>query len=97
MNSTAQKEARRRARVTPVHGGGHANVVADFGKIDDAVYLTEPEAARIAGFSAHTLKNWRIAGEGRGPRATIIRRAVRYRTGDMRAWLRSLAGPDAAL
>jgi predicted DNA-binding transcriptional regulator AlpA len=73
------------------HGdGGRIDVVADFGKIGDDILLTEKEAAKIVSFSRHALRNWRIADKGRGPKAVIINRSVRYPAGALRAWLQSL-------
>jgi hypothetical protein len=67
--------------------------VADFDQISDDVFLTEAEASRIAGFSKFTFKNWRSRlGDDKRPKVTIVHRAIRYRTGDLRDWLRGLAG-----
>jgi hypothetical protein len=79
-----------------------------FSKLDDDVLLSEQECAEITGFAVITLKKWRLAkpGEatlgkrpktkpGQGPKATYIHGSIRYRTGDVRAWLKTFSS-DAA-
>jgi hypothetical protein len=51
------------------------------------VLLTEPEAARAAGFSPHALKSWRMKGENKGPTPTHVHGNVRYRVSDLKRWL----------
>lgn len=49
---------------------------------------TRAELAEFTGFSVSALAHW--AGEGIGPRPTLIGRAVRYRKRDVTAWLDAL-------
>jgi hypothetical protein len=90
----AEKGTRHKRTKLAQYGGGHVNVVADFDRISDDVFLTEKETAQVAGFSPMTLRNWRIAGEDRGPKVTIVHRSIRYRAGYLREWLRGLAGVE---
>ena len=55
-------------------------------KPDEAILLTETEAAKILGFSIRTLQNWRYRGGG--PRfVRVSRTCVRYRRQDLEAWI----------
>lgn len=63
-----------------------------FGEMFDGVLLTEPEAARVAGFSPHALKAWRLRGEeGKGPKATNVHGSIRYRVEDLKRWLADIS------
>lgn len=66
----------------------------------DDRFLTETEVARHLGISPRTLQAWRYRG-GHTPQFIKVGRAVRYRLGDVKAWLRerqrrstSDPGPD---
>jgi predicted DNA-binding transcriptional regulator AlpA len=53
---------------------------------EEALLLTETEAAKILGFSVRTLQGWRYRGGG--PRfVRISRTCVRYRRQDLEAWI----------
>lgn len=54
---------------------------------DDEKYLTETQVARLLGISPRTLQAWRYRG-GHTPQFIKVGRAVRYRLGDVREWLR---------
>ncbi|MFJ9440348.1 helix-turn-helix transcriptional regulator [Kitasatospora sp. NPDC101235] len=56
-------------------------------------YLTEAEAARLAGFSPKTLRNWRYLGTGPKYRKLSPGRGgrIRYRRSDVEQWLDSQA------
>jgi predicted DNA-binding transcriptional regulator AlpA len=54
---------------------------------DDARLLTESEVAGLLRLSVKTLRNWRFSGFG--PRHLKMGRLVRYRLGDVKAWLAS--------
>jgi hypothetical protein len=58
-----------------------------FGAFADDILLTEVETAQIVGFSANTLKFWRLNGSTKGPPVTKVYGAVRYRVGGLRRWL----------
>jgi hypothetical protein len=58
-----------------------------FGAFADDILLTEVETAQIVGFSANTLKFWRLNGSTKGPPVTKVYGAVRYRVGGLRKWL----------
>src|SRR4051794_24853413 len=49
-----------------------------------AEYLTTREAAAVLGVSTKCLESWRSRGEG--PQFTQLGRAVRYHSGQLRAW-----------
>ena len=48
--------------------------------------LTTSEAAELLGLRPHTLHDWRCRGIG-PPYHRLGARAVRYRAGDLRAWV----------
>lgn len=72
-----------------------------FDTLSDDILLDRAQIAAIGGVSIPTIKNWdREALEGkhpRGPKAiTVAGSLIRYRCGDVRAWLRELhAGGNA--
>jgi hypothetical protein len=88
-----------------------ASLRESFSKLDDNVLLSEQECAEICGFAVVTLKKWRLAKSGdgpettpskrsttkprQGPKATYIHGSIRYRTADVRAWLKTFSS-DAA-
>lgn len=47
--------------------------------------LKTSEAAEYLGLSVRTLENWRY--QGRGPKATLLDRTVRYDIKDLDAWV----------
>lgn len=55
--------------------------------------LDEPTLASRLGISRATLQSWRYAG--RGPRFIKLGRMVRYRAGDVEAYLRANTHGDA--
>lgn len=93
------KSAPTAARAKPVHGGGHVDIRSAFAAFSDDIFLTEREAGHVLGFSPWTLRNWRLKEPGKGPRPTfvrsVIKSAVRYRAGDIRAWLNALSSSAA--
>lgn len=48
-------------------------------------FLNEKDVARITGLSLATVRRWRLFGQG--PRYLKIGAAVRYKPGDLTAWL----------
>jgi predicted DNA-binding transcriptional regulator AlpA len=52
---------------------------------DEARLITEGKAADLLALSVKTLRNWRLSGYG--PLHLKIGRLVRYRLGDLKAWL----------
>lgn len=54
---------------------------------DDDTYLTESQVAELLGLSPRTLQAWRYRG-GHTPQFIKVGRAVRYRLGDVKDWLR---------
>lgn len=52
---------------------------------DVAALLNEKEAARFLSMSYRTLQSWRSAGEG--PPYLKLGRSIRYRRGDLIAWV----------
>jgi len=55
--------------------------------LDDKL-LSEDEAAALLGVSARTLQAWRYDSDPfKGPEWVKIGRAVRYRRGDVQAWI----------
>src|SRR6478672_8175126 len=48
-------------------------VRAEFDSYADTVLLTEPEAAAVDGFSAHTYKSWRLKKSTKGPDPALAR------------------------
>jgi hypothetical protein len=65
----------------------NSDIREKFGDMFGDILLTEPEAARVIGFSAHALKSWRLKGEGRGPTATRVYGSIRYSVAALREWL----------
>jgi predicted DNA-binding transcriptional regulator AlpA len=51
------------------------------------ILLNEREVANITGMSVASLRRWRLLGQG--PRYIKIGAAVRYKPGDLTAWLES--------
>lgn len=49
--------------------------------------LTREQAAAYLGLSPQTLSNWASTGRGGIPYVRVSARAVRYRQGDLDAWL----------
>lgn len=50
-------------------------------------FLTTEEAAKYLGLKRSTLEAWRCRGGG--PKFIRLGRAVRYRSGDLEAWIES--------
>jgi hypothetical protein len=65
-------------------------VRAEFDSYADTVLLTEPEAAAVDGFSAHTYKFWRLKkstkGPLKGPQPVYLHGMVRYEVREIRRW-----------
>lgn len=77
----------------PPNGGPHPT--------EEALLLTEKEAARLLGFSYRTLQAWRVRGGG-PPFIKVSPACVRYLRADLLAWTEahrrystSDSGPDA--
>jgi len=51
-------------------------------------YLNDVDAAKIAGMSPQTLRNWRFLG--RGPAYIKAGRSVRYALADLISWLEGM-------
>lgn len=56
-------------------------------ELDDDTLLAEGEVAKLLGISPRTLQKWRYEG-GHTPAFHKVGRAVRYRLGDVKEWLR---------
>jgi predicted DNA-binding transcriptional regulator AlpA len=69
-----------------------SDVVERFDRLADSVLMTEPETAQVIGYSANTLKFWRLHGKDKGPSSVKMpgTDCVRYRVGNVRAWLTSI-------
>ncbi|QXP94372.1 helix-turn-helix transcriptional regulator [Methylococcus capsulatus] len=61
--------------------------IHDIGSLPDDSLLLDHEAASIIRLSKSTLNSWRVAGKG--PAYLKVGGRVRYRAGDLKAWLRS--------
>jgi hypothetical protein len=61
-------------------------VRAEFDSYADTVLLTEPEAAAVDGFSAHTYKSWRLKKSTKGPQPVYLHGMVRYEVREIRRW-----------
>lgn len=71
----------------------NSDIREKFGDMFDGILLTEPEAARVAGFSPHALKSWRLDREspGKGPTPTNVHGSIRYRVDDLKRWLSDIS------
>ena len=69
-----------------------SNVVERFDQLADSVLLTEREVAQVVGYSANTLKFWRLHDKDKGPPSVKMpgTDCVRYRTSAVRAWLATI-------
>jgi predicted DNA-binding transcriptional regulator AlpA len=69
-----------------------SNVREQFDRLADSVLLTEPEAAQVVGYSANTLKFWRLHDKKKGPPSVKMpgTDCVRYRVANVRAWLKTI-------
>ena len=69
-----------------------SNVRERFDRLADSVLMTETETAQVVGYSANTLKFWRLHGKDKGPPSVKMpgTDCVRYRTSAVRAWLASI-------
>lgn len=63
----------------------------DLSSVNEDSLLTTAEVAAIFRLSAGRLRNLRH--QGRGPRGFKIGKSVRFRLGDVRAWLAEKADP----
>jgi hypothetical protein len=52
-------------------------------------YFTTIEAAAFMGFASYTLRKWRCAGRGEGPKYFKVRSRVRYAREDLEKFLTS--------
>ena len=91
----SMRNTRALGRPPPVRSAARAreNAVAEqFDRLADSVLLTEPETARVVGYSPGTLKFWRVHGKNKGPPAMKMpgTDCVRYRVGAVRVWLSSI-------
>jgi hypothetical protein len=103
MDAAAKLKSARNTRALrrppPVRNAARAreNAVAEqFDRLADSVLLTEPETARVVGYSPNTLKFWRVQGKNKGPPAIRMPGtvSVRYRVGAVRAWLSGIDRND---
>jgi hypothetical protein len=75
------------------HPGATFDIRAELDDLADDILLREPEAAAACGFAPLTLKHWRLTGSKKeppavkGPPAVKVYGCVRYRVGDVKAWL----------
>jgi predicted DNA-binding transcriptional regulator AlpA len=69
-----------------------SNVRERFDRLADSVLMTETETAQVVGYSANTLKFWRLHGKDKGPPSVKMpgTDCVRYRTSAVRAWLATI-------
>lgn len=65
---------------------------ARFGDLSDDILLTEHETSCVVGYTAGTLKFWRLNNKGKGPPCVRMpgTDAVRYRVGSLRKWLAAI-------
>ena len=93
-NPTQNTRAARRA--PPARGyeaeTRESNVRERFDRLADSVLMTEPETAQVVGYSANTLKFWRLHGVNKGPPSVKMpgTDCVRYRVANVRAWLATI-------
>jgi hypothetical protein len=80
-------DAARKSKTKIEAKTGASAVRERFGALANDILLTEVETAQIVGFSPNTLKSWRLSGSTKGPPATKVYGAVRYRAGSLRGWL----------
>jgi hypothetical protein len=95
----SMRNTRALGRPPPVRSAARAreNAVAEqFDRLADSVLLTEPETARVVGYSPNTLKFWRVQGKNKGPPAVkmSMNGSARYRVGAVRAWLSGIDRND---
>lgn len=61
----------------------------DPARLPDDVLITTDKASAWTGHALRTYEKWRA--EGRGPRFLRCEGSIRYRVGDIRAWLESVS------
>ena len=94
--SKTTRSARAARRAPPARGNvaetRESNVRERFDQLADSVLMTETETAQVVGYSANTLKFWRLHGKDKGPPSVKMpgTDCVRYRVGNVRAWLATI-------
>ena len=70
-----------------------SDVREQFDRLADSVLMTEVETAQVVGYSANTLKFWRLHDMKKGPPSVKMpgTDCVRYRVATVRAWLAAIA------
>jgi hypothetical protein len=66
-----------------------ASIRQVFSTLDGEVLLTEAEAAVVVGFTAQTLKKWRLYEPKLAPVPTYLYGSVRYSAASVRNWLKA--------
>ncbi len=97
MGAASNSKSARTARSSPRPPRGYMararenDVCERFDRLSDSVLLTEPEVSQVVGHPPNTLKHWRLRGAAKGPKPVRMpSTSVRYRVGDVRAWLANL-------
>jgi predicted DNA-binding transcriptional regulator AlpA len=96
IKSKPTRNTRAARRAPPARGyeadTRESNVRERFDRLADSVLMTEPETAQVVGYSANTLKFWRLHGKDKGPPSVKMpgTDCVRYRTSAVRAWLATI-------
>ena len=96
VKSKATQDTRGARRAPPARGREdetrESNVRERFDRLADSVLMTETETAQVVGYSANTLKFWRLHGVNKGPPSVKMpwTDCVRYRTSAVRAWLATI-------
>ena len=67
----------------------YRRTIDEIDKLPDAAYISRPELAGWTGTSISTLSRW--ASDGSGPPITRKSGWIRYRLGDVRAWLAAVS------
>ena len=94
LKSTRNTRAERHA--PPARGNAvetrESNIRERFDRLADSVLMTETETAQVVGYSANTLKFWRLHSKDKGPPSVKMpgTDCVRYRTSAVRAWLATI-------
>jgi predicted DNA-binding transcriptional regulator AlpA len=97
MGAAAKPKTKRNTSIaSPTHDGlaraRESNVRERFDQLAGSVLMTEPETAQVVGYSANTLKFWRLHGKDKGPSSVKMpgTDCVQYRTSAVRAWLAAI-------
>jgi predicted DNA-binding transcriptional regulator AlpA len=96
VKSKPTQSTRAARRPPPARGyvaeARESNIRERFDRLAGSVLMTEPETAQVVGYSANTLKFWRLHSKDKGPPSVKMpgTDCVRYRTSAVRAWLATI-------